>query len=438
MKNLKGKAITGTKWTTLSTITLAVVSIIKLSVLSRFLDREDFGLMALVSVVIGFMTLFMDMGINTAILHVQNIKKSEYHSLFWLNFFFSLVLFLLIGLSASYIASFYGEPELELLLYVTAMGLIFSALGRQFKTQERKALNFKFISLIDIISGLISLIVAVFLAMNKFGVYALVYSALTQFFISNIVLLAFGLKKYGLKLHFQFLETKRFLKIGIYQVGGQVVNYFNRDLDTLLVGKLLGTEILGGYSLAKQLVFRPASIINPILTMVGAPSLSLIQHDKIALARNYLKLINIISALNFLAYAGIIIFAPFIVAVLYGDNFDFIIPVVQILSIYMFLRSTYNPVGSLVIATGRTDLEFYWNIFVLLLMPISIYSGSYYGQEGVAWALSIFMLFAIYPFWKLLINKMVIISFGSYIQALIPNYRYLLKQLLIAKKLKAI
>lgn len=431
--SIRKKAIKGTKWTTLSTIILAVVSIIKLSVLSRFLDREDFGLMALVGVVIGFMQLFMDMGINSAILHVQNIRKSEYHSLYWLNFFFSLGLFLLIDLSAPFVASFYGEPELELLLYVMAFGLIFSSLGRQFKTQERKSLNFKFISLTDITSGFISLIVAIVLAMNGFGVYALVYSALTQFFISNIVLFVFGLKKYGLKLHFRFVETKRFLKIGIYQVGGQIVNYFNKDLDTLLVGKLLGTEILGGYSLAKQLVTRPATMINPILTMVGAPSLALIQSDKIALARNYVKLINIVSALNFIAYAGIIIFAPFIVLVLYGDNFEFIVPIVQILSIYMFLRSTYNPVGTLVVATGRTNLQFYWNIFVLMFMPLFIYFGSYYGQKGVAWSLSIFMLLAIYPFWKILVNKMVNISFGEYIKALIPNYQYWINQLLLAK-----
>ena len=432
--SLKKQAITGTRWTTLSTVVLAIVSMIKLSVLSRYLAREDFGLMALVGVVTGFITLFVDMGINTAILHKQDIKEKEYYSLYWLNFFFSVILYGLIALSAPFLASFYGEPELEFLLYIMGFGLILSTLGRQFKTQERKALQFKFISLLDIVSGVISLGVAIILAVYDFGVYALVYAMLTQFFISNIVLLFYGLNKYGLQLHFQFIEIRRFLKIGMYQVGGQVVNYFNRDLDTLLVGKLLGTEILGGYSLAKQLVFRPASIINPILTLVGAPSLAKIQNDKIALARNYLKLLNVVSALNFLAYLGIIILAPYIVAILYGQNFEFITPVVQILSIYMFLRATFNPVGSLVVATGKTDLDFYWNIFSLLVMPVCIYIGSFYGQNGVAWALSIFMFLAIYPFYKLLITKMIPISFTDYLKALIPNYKFLFQQLGLIKK----
>ena len=90
----------------------------------------------------------------------------------------------------------------------------------------------------------------------------------------------YGLKKYGLLLHFNYKETEPFLKIGIYQVGGQVVNYFNRDLDILIIGKFFSQDILGGYSLAKQLVSRPAQIINPILSKVASPALAKFQNKK--------------------------------------------------------------------------------------------------------------------------------------------------------------
>jgi O-antigen/teichoic acid export membrane protein len=420
--SIKNKAILGTKWTTLSTIAIAITSIIKLSVLTRFLDKEDFGLMALVTVVLGFTSLFMDMGITTAILHVQNIKRKEYASLYWLNFGFSILLFLIIVVIAGPVSHFYAEPELKMLLYIMGLSLIVSAFGRQFKTIEQKKLNFKFISILDIASSIISLIVAIILAVKGFGVYALVYSALVQFAISNAVLFVVGIKKYGLLIHFKFIETERFLKIGMYQVGGQIINYFNRDLDTLLVGKLLGTEVLGGYSLAKQLVFRPAMLINPILSRVAAPSLALYQNDSNALKRNYLKLLNIISTLNLGAYVSVALFAPVIVTVLYGSDFDYITPIVQILCLYMYLRSTANPVGSLVVATGRTDLEFYWNVIALAIMPGLIYFGSFYGIYGIAWSLSIFMVIAIYPFWKFLITKMIKVTFSEYLRFFIPSY----------------
>ena len=116
--SLKKRAISGVKWTTISTIVVVAVSMLKLSVLARFLDKSDFGLMALVNVVLAFMGLFMDMGLTSAILHKQNISKNEYSSLFWLNFGFSFFLYVIIILLSPTISSFYDEIELENILYM--------------------------------------------------------------------------------------------------------------------------------------------------------------------------------------------------------------------------------------------------------------------------------------------------------------------------------
>lgn len=83
---LKQKAITGVKWTTVSAVSLAVTQLLKISVLTRFLDKTDFGLMAIVMFVLGFTNLFVDMGLTSAILHKKEINENEYASLYWLNF----------------------------------------------------------------------------------------------------------------------------------------------------------------------------------------------------------------------------------------------------------------------------------------------------------------------------------------------------------------
>ena len=115
------------------------------------------------------------------------------------------------------------------LIYQTLIGLniIFSGIGIQFKTIETKNLNFKQISIIDIIAVLLSLVIAVILAVKGYGVFSLVYSSLAQYLLSNTLYLILGIKKHGLLFHYRFSETLPFLKIGIYQVGGQIVNYFN-------------------------------------------------------------------------------------------------------------------------------------------------------------------------------------------------------------------
>ena len=311
--SLKSQVVLGLKWTTFATACIAIVAILKISILARFLEKSDFGLMALISFFMGFMNLFSDMGLSTAILHKQNITKQQYASLYWFNILLCIVLYGLLLLITPAISNMYGEPKLAYLIPLLGLNLIISGAGIQFKTIETKHLVFKNISIIDIIAAVVSLIVAVWMAANGYGVLSLVYSALVQYLISNLLFLIIGIRKYGLLFHFKMSETLPFLKIGIYQVGGQIANYFNRDFDILIIGKFFSTEILGGYSLAKQLVFRPAQIINPILVKVASPTLAKFQDDIVALKQNYLKLINIVSSINIPVYIGIIIFAPLVV-----------------------------------------------------------------------------------------------------------------------------
>ncbi|TKS56987.1 MOP flippase family protein [Mesohalobacter halotolerans] len=420
--SLKKQAVSGVKWSAVSTITIAIVGLLKISVLARFLDAEDFGLMALVTFVLGFMNLFMDMGLTSAILHKQGITNQEYASLYWINITFSLILFGLISLSSPAIAFFYDEAELKTLIPIMAVSIMLSALGKQFKTIEQKNLNFKYIAITDIIGAVFGLGVGLIMAIQGFGVYALVYAALTQYAISNAIYFAKGVKNRGMIFHFKYQETKFFLKIGIYQVGGQIVNYFNRDLDILLIGKFFGAEILGGYSLAKQLVQRPMQILNPIISKVASPVLSLSQGDDVQLKRRFLKLINIVATANLTAYGLLALFAYPIVFLLYGSEFTDIYVLVQILSAYMFIRSVSSPVGSLVIATGRTDYEFYWNLFVLLIMPISIYIGAQFSIEIVALSILLAMTILLIPAWKLLINRLCGATMLEYFGSFVPKW----------------
>lgn len=421
--SLKGKTISGVKWTSVSTVTLAVVGLIKISVLARFLEAEDFGLMALVTFVLGFTNLFMDLGLTSAILHKQEISDHEYASLYWINVVFSLILFGLINIISPYIADFYDEQDLITLIPLLAISIIFSAVGQQFKTIEQKHLKFRYIALTDIIGAVSGMIVGIVYAVEGYGVYALAYAALVQYAISNTIYFANGIKERGMLFHFKYQETKPFLKIGVYQVGGQIVNYFNRDLDILLIGKFFGSEALGGYSLAKELVKRPMRILNPIITKVASPVLSLLQDDKEKLKNKFLSFVNLVSTANFTVYMFVAVMAYPLVYIFYGQDFLHTITVVQILCFYMYLRSIGNPIGGLVIATGRTDIEFYWNIIVLAVMPWSIFIGAQFSIETVAISMSLTMLGLFVLAWRILVFQLSGATFYEYILKIKPNWK---------------
>jgi O-antigen/teichoic acid export membrane protein len=416
--SIERQVIKGVKWTTISTIVLALTQILRISILTRFLDKADFGLMAMVTFVMSFMDLFNDMGLTSAILHKQNINKQEYASVYWLNLFVSFLMYLILLGITPLVATFYNQPRLETLIPLLGLNLLISGIGRQFKTIESKNLLFKPIAIIEMSAIGVSFVAAILLSINGWGVYALVYPALLQYIISNVILLIIGVRKYGLLFHFRFAEVKPFLRIGFYQVGGQMINYFNRDLDILLIGRFFSAEILGGYSLAKQLVFQPAQIINPILTRVASPALAKFQSNLELLKKNYLKLINIISTVNILVYFSVIVFAPWIIQIMYGNQFQNITILVRILSIYMIFRAIGNPVGSLVVATGRTDLEFIWNTITLIVMPIFIFIGANMGIVEVTIGITLAMVILFVPNWKLLINRMTGATLKEYCEAI--------------------
>ena len=415
--SIREQAISGVKWTTVSTITLTVVNLLKISVLARFLDKSDFGLMALVTFVLGFMNLFMDMGLTSAILHRQEISKKEYASLYWINIFFSILLVGLIILLSPLIADFYDEPELKILIPLMSISIMLSALGRQFRTVEQKELHFKYLGVVDIISAICGLVTGVVLAVLDFGVYALVFGSLVIYAVSNIIFFVKGLYRSGMLFHFNYIEAKPFLGIGIYQVGGQIINYFTRDFDVLIIGKIMGTEVLGGYSLAKQLVRRPLQILSPIITKVGVSIFPKYQNDHNALRRYFTKLINFYASISSLVWGSIAILAPYLVIVFYGREYLSIVPYVQLFSILIYLRNMGGVVGILVITTGRTDYEFYWNILISLITPLAIFIGAQFSVQMIIILMAFSQLFLLIPGWYFFYKRLINLDFLPYIKS---------------------
>ncbi|WP_422858218.1 MOP flippase family protein [Flagellimonas sp. S174] len=418
--NLRKTVLKGIKWTTLSTIIIALCALFKISFLTRFLDKNDFGSIALLMFFLTFSELFNDMGLTSAILYKREITKNEYSSLYWLNLSVSIVLYLALLAFSPFLSNFYNQSSLTSYISIIGLSIIFSGFGRQFKVVEQKYFFFKTISLIETFGAVISLLSAVLFAYLNYGIYALIYSYILQYFFVNVFFVLFGLKKHKIHLYFRFKETIPFLKIGIYQVGGQIVNYFNRDLDILIIGKCFGADILGGYSLAKQLVYKPAQIINPIITKVASPSLALFQNSKLELKKQYLKLVNIVFVINLLAYSGVFVFSPFLVKFLYGSDYLEVVTIIRVLCFYMLLRAIGNPVGSLVIATGKTNLEFFWNLIVLVVIPIFIIAGVNYGIYQTTIFMTMSMVFLFWPSWYFLIRKMTGASLKEYLTVLNP------------------
>ena len=414
MQNLKQQAIHGVKWTSLSTGIKSILQIVQLIILARYLSADQFGLVAIVMVVIGFSQLFMDMGISNAIIHKQNITDIQLSSLYWLNIFSGFILTVSIFFIAPYVAEFYNEIEIIPLLQLLSLSFLINAVGNQYRVLLRKKLKFNHLAKVEVFANSGAFLCAIYLAIQGYGAYSLVWSTLVNVTLSNIFLLYIGIKFHKPKIVYNHQEIKSFLTFGLYQMGQNSIIYFNNQFDVILIGKILGTEALGIYSLIKQLVMRPSQVINPVITGVAFPIMAKVQNDTYKLKSIYLKIINYLSSINFPIYILMVVLASSLVPLILGKQWIDAIELFQILSIYALFRSTTSPAGALLLARGRADIGFWWSIGEFMLMPLIIYIGSSWGIIGVSIGLLIFQLLMLLPNWYFIVKRMCSASLFEY------------------------
>jgi O-antigen/teichoic acid export membrane protein len=419
-------AFNGIKWTSASTFGRSLFQLLQVAILTRFLPKEDFGLVAMAMFVINFSNIFTDMGLSSAILHRQNATINEYSSIYWLNILVSVFLYMGLFFSAGVVSSFYNQPSLNILIPVLGMNILFLAIGKQHRTIMQKQLKFKAIALIELISYFTGLVLAIILVLNDFGIYSLVFSTLISSLISGLLFLFVNLRTNPIQFYFRIRETIPFLKIGIFSAGSSMLDFFSREIDILVIGRMLGAENLGIYSLTKQIVTKLYLLINPVVINVLSPLLSSIQTQKERLRLTYLKLVKYLSYINFTLFIMVIIASREILQVIYGTEYSDAYPVLSFLALSYSVIAVSNPVGSLQIATGRTDIGFKWTIVRVLITPIFILWGSLYNITAVSAIFALLTIILIIPLWYMQLRPMANISLLTYLNQFIKPFLFLL------------
>lgn len=423
--NLKKQALSGAFWTTSSTAVGGLIQILRLSILTRFLEKSDFGLVAIVVLVLGFTHIFSDLGVSTALFSKQNITKNEYSTLFWVGIILGCILYLLLILFTPIIAQVYRMPELKQLIPIMGWDIIIRAVGRQFRVFREKALRFKSLALIDISSLLFSLGIAFWLAMKGAGVYSLIFSALFSSLLATILLVLTGWKHHPLKMYINIREGRAFYKIGFYQTGTQIVDYFASQLDILIIGGIMPAGELGVYNLVKQLVLKVYGFVNPIISTVSVPLLAKFQNDHTSLKGKYLEMIKLIAFANFWIYGMIALLAKEVLFIFYGSSYQSSAPILQVLCIWGGLSAVGSIASTIVIIMGRTDLGFKWTLIRILPRSAFILVGALYGILGIVIAQSIFSILFFSVYWYVIIRRLMSnITFIDYISRTIPFMLY--------------
>ena len=420
MQHLRRRATSGARWTGASTGLKILTQFIQLAILARLLRVEDFGIMAMVNVVLAFAQTFSDAGVSNAIIHYRDAKREELSSLYWLNVFAGVGVLALMWFAAPLAARIYRQVELIDLLRFASVIFIVGPMGQQFQVLLERELRFRRLALIEIVATLASAVAGIVLAYRGYGVWSLVWANVLLVGIKTALLVLVGWTTWRPLLRFVPGECRRFLHFGLFQMGERTLNLLGQHMDKIVIGILMGPKSLGYYELAYRLVARPYQIINPIFTRVAFPVFSSVQHDLARLRRGYLELIEMLGSIMIPLHVGLFALAPAFIRVQLGPEYEPTIPLLRILSIVGLTFAITSPAGSLLLACGRADLGFYINILRTSLIFAGIWVGSRFGLEGIAWALVIVVTMFMFPVHVVVRRRLVGMTLAEFIARLLP------------------
>ena len=365
-------------WTAIAKYTIAVLSVVFAAILSRLLTPEQFGTVAVITVFVVFFQLFSDMGFGTAVIQDKELTEKQIDDIFsWTVYLGLLLQMIFVGVSFP-IAKFYEDNIYISLGCILSFSLFFNALNMIPNAVILREKRFKTIAMRTIVSYVVVSLLTIALAFKGIGVYALVLQAV----LSSLFVFVWNELTVRLKFNYKpdFAVIKRIWGYSIYQFLAQLLNYFNRNLDQLLIGKFFSKADLGQYNKSYHLMQMPISFIPGVVGPALHPILSEHQNDPQYIYNAYLKLLKIISLIGCFVSAFLYYTGGELVIFLFGHQWYPAIEPFKVLALSVWLQLATNTFGPVYLSLGKTKLMFRSVVCSCTLIVSSIIIGCLLGS----------------------------------------------------------
>jgi O-antigen/teichoic acid export membrane protein len=368
---------------------------VQIVVLARLLDPKDFGLVAMVTAVTGIYDLFTHAGLSMVTIQKAEITTEQISTLFWANIIVGMILGLVCLATAPVLVTFYSEPRLFWVTTVMSAGFLINAAGVQHFALLERQLRYVTITVIGVLAQIVSLCVAIGIALSGFGYWALVTAAIIQPVVNTVCVWAVtawipGMPRPG-------TELRSMLRFGGTITLNGLVVYVAYNIDKVLIGRFWGANALGIYGRAYQLINIPTSTINTAIGGVTFSALSRIQHDPIRLRRYFLQGYSIMVSMSIPITIFSALWANDIILVLLGPKWIDAAVIFRLLTPTILIFGMIDPLFWLMISTGLQERSLKIAFVIAFLVITSYLVGLPYGPQGVALAFSTAMTLWVAP-----------------------------------------
>jgi O-antigen/teichoic acid export membrane protein/glycosyltransferase involved in cell wall biosynthesis len=301
LTNLRQRMISSGLVTTASQGAQFFLNLAYIMVLARLLLPQEFGLVAMVTTIMGFLRIFQDAGLSTATVQQKEITHAQVSNLFWVNVVVGAITTVLMAASAPAIAWFFREPRLVGITLVLSITFLFASATAQHTAIFNRQMRFSVIAAIDVTSMFVGYLAGICMALWKYGYWALVAASVTQ--VTVKLVLAWSVLQWRPQLPSREGHTWHILRFGANLTAGTFMYSFSRGADSLLIGRFFGAAAVGLYSRGSILLIRPLEhVILPIYAVL-IPTLSRLQDRADHYRRTFLDVFEGMALMSFL-FAG--------------------------------------------------------------------------------------------------------------------------------------
>lgn len=384
------------------------------------LSKDDFGIIAAVSVFTTFFTVVSNMGIGPAIIQNKEITDDEVSDIFTFNFYVAIAVGVLFFALAGPIAAFLNDSVYVPVCRMLSISLFFHTMNIIPHALLLKEKKFVLIGLRMIAVTIASYGAAIAMVYMGYSYYALVWQAILFAIVSFVW--NYATTRIKLKIKFKISSIKKIFSFSVFQMGYSIINYLSKNIDNIVISRGFGAGALGIYDKAYKLTLYPQNNLTNVITPTLHPILSDYQNDKIYIYEKYMRVVKILSLLGMFIGLFCCFASKEIIYVMFSDKFAQSVPCLAWLSLSIWAQVITASSQAIFQSAGNTKTMFISGLFTTALTAAAVAAGALTG--GIV-EISMYLMIAFnlnfFITYFILTKHTLGVSYRGFLESFIPD-----------------
>jgi len=412
-----GRRVThGVAWQYGLTVFRVLITVGSTAVLARLLTPTDYGLVAMAALVTELAALLTNTGFGAILVQRARISRLDLDTAFWTSVGIGAVLALMVVAVAYPAALVFGEPALFGILCVSALNFVIQGAAVAPTAVLNRLMLFRIDAYIQAVQLIVRTVAAVIMAWAGFGYWSLVLAGLISGLTACVIELV--IVRFIPRMRFNASFVRRNISASGSYVGTSMLSFVLANVDQFTIARRFGAEQLGFYQAALTLPGELRNRVAAPLQRVLFPAFALLQSDLGRFREVALTAQKLLASVVLPIGTVLAISADDIVALLYGEKWSAVVPLLQVLALGGALRAIFGLVGNIYFAMGRPELALRINLMATPIVIIGVLIGSSFGPIGVAWAMLLANGLGFYS--AAVAMRLIGGTFGAFLKALVP------------------